>query len=275
MISYLLVTCCLEPSRAEVLRLVVENIKVEAPELLDQLTVFDNHSTEPGILDLLTTTFKHVYVADKNVGYWSAIDWWLSNDWWLNTPSTAPKYTYIIESDMIHYAFKKIFDAEKFLDANPSIGAVRLHEYSVKNKHLYNKDVPTQGSKSNIWQSHTNKVSGKPVSLSVEETDGIHAANFLTQLPALNRYLPLKRAFDELKKLPSFSELDFQRLYHQEFSMNAIVDGGIFHCNPGAYGVKAVTSSWTNPAELSRLGYHGTRQGSITPASQYTVNKIV
>lgn len=268
MISFLLVTCCLEPSRAEVLRLVVENIKAEAPELVDQLTVFDNHSTEPEVVDLLKSTFKHVYVADKNVGYWSAIDWWLS------TPLDS-QFTYIIESDMIHYAFNKIWDAARFLEQNTNVGSVRLHEYSVKNKHLYNKDAPLKGSKTNIWQSHTNKITGKQIVLSDESIDGIHTANFLTQLPALNRYAPLKRAFEQLKELQSFSEIDFQRLYHEQFQLNAIIDGGIFHCDPGAYGAKAITSSWTDPSVLSRLGYQGTRQGSITPQSQYTVTKIV
>jgi hypothetical protein len=275
MISYLLVTCCLEPSRADVLRLVIDNIKTEAPELLEELTVFDNHSTEPGIIELLSSTFKHVYVSDKNVGYWSAIDWWLSTDKLLNTTTLEPKFTYIIESDMIHYAFNKIQLAGQYLLNNSDVGAVRLHEYSVKDKHLYNKDAPTQGSKTNIWQSHINKVTGKPVVISPESENGIHRANFLTQLPALNRYASLKRAFVELAKLPSFSELDFQRLYHQEFAMNAIIDGGIFHCNPGSYGVKTITSSWTDPTILAKLGYQGTRQGSITLQSQYKVSKLL
>lgn len=270
-VGFLLVTCCLEPTRAHVLRQVIDNIRQEAPELLSKLTVFDNASTQDGIVDDLTSTFKHVVVSDRNVGYWSAIDWWLDH------VDPQPRYTYIIESDMIQYDFHRLNDAVEFLNENEDVGAVRLHEYSVANKHLYNKDVPVKGSKTNIWQSHVNKASGQPIKIDPVETKGIHKANFLTQLPALNRFNTLKSVFKTLRETrPSgFSEPDFQRLYHEHFPMNAIIDGGIFHCNPGAFGAPVATGSWTPAEELAKMGYHGTRQGIILPQDQYHVTRLL
>lgn len=138
-VSFLLVTCCLDESRANVLTDVVKNLSSQYDGDEDDLTVFDNSSTIIGTHELLTNTFKNVYVADVNVGYWSAIDWWLES-----IEHKQPKYTYIIESDMIHYDFHKIWDAAKLLTNNDQIGSVRLHEYSVENWHLYNKDNPTK-----------------------------------------------------------------------------------------------------------------------------------
>ena len=269
-VEFLLVTCCLEPSRAEVLQLVVDNMKQAMPDVIDHITVFDNASTQPKIGELLTSTFKHVYVADKNVGYWSAVDWWLAHI----APST-PKYTYIIESDMIHYDFDKFWLAANFLDNHPDIGAVRLHEYSVENKHLYNKDILVPGSRTDIWQSHTNKVTQKPITVSSESVAGIHTTNFLTQLPALNRYNTMCRVFHRLGSMPNFIEPDFQRFYHDEFPLNAILDGGVFHCNPGSVNARVVTGSWTSPKSLHQMGYMGTRQGLIVPPSQYNVTKVL
>lgn len=277
-IAFLFVTCCLEPSRTEVLNLVVDNIKTKMPELLDTITVVDNASTEPGVRDLLGSTFKNVYVVDHNVGYWTAVDWWLTEQQLSQTrnESVMPQFTYIIESDMVHYDFDKIWAAAKFLTNNGDVGSVRLHEYSIENKHLYNKDAPTQGSRSNIWQSHTNKVTGKPVVIDQSRGQfGVYPANFLTQLCALNRYKSMFRVFESLRKIEKFSEVDFQRLYHDHHAQSAILDGGIFNSDPGSYGKKVMTGSWTSPEALAKVGYHGTRQGMILKPSQYTVQKLV
>lgn len=268
-VAVLLVTCCLEPSRLELLKQVIDNLKKQAPYLSITATVFDNASTEPGTRDQLRR-FSNVWYADRNVGYWSAIDWWL--DWMKDDP---PQYTYIIESDMIHYGMDSmgmnvLECAAMFLDDHPELGAMRLHEYSVDNRHLFDKDAPRPDSRRNLWQSHTNKVTGQPVVL--EHLGGSYwKTNFLTQLPALNRYPAMKACFDELAQRRSFTELDFQRLYHSLYPHVAILDGGIFHCDLNPYGSKGVTGSWTSPEELAKLGYQGTRFASITPRDQYTV----
>jgi hypothetical protein len=269
-VEFLFVTCCLEPSRVEILKEVIANLKINASDVCDSITVFDNASNQPDVESRLIENFKNVYVASRNVGYWTAIDWWLNK-----MRSDPPQYTYIIESDMIHYDFNRIWDAKRFLDENTDIGAVRCHEYSIENAHLYNKDIPLKNSRCKIWQSHTNKISGKPVQ--IDKTRGyelIYPASFLTQLPALNRYKTMLSVFDRLRELPNFSELDFQRMCYEAYPLNAIIDGGIFHCDPGAWGSRTVTGSWSPPEELAKTGYQNTRYASIVQPNQYTVTRV-
>lgn len=268
-IAFLLVTCSKEPTRADILSKVVDNIRTHAPELLDTVTVFDNASTEEGTKELLCNTFSNVYQSDKNVGYWSAIDWWLENQH-LN-PAT---YTYIIESDVIHYAFDKIWSCAKFLDRNLDVGSVRLLEYSIANRRFYNKDAPVPGSRISAWQSHTNKITGGHVYLEQGEDD-VWRTTFLTQLCALNRYDVLLESFRQLRQLPKFSEFDFQKLYWQRYNVTGILDGGIFH---GDLSVdlkqNAAIGSWTDPTKLKEMGYQPTRYASIVPQEEYTVSRL-
>ena len=279
MIAILFVTCCLERSRYEVVQHVIKNITERCPpEWRRDITVFDNASTYLGAGELLTT-FSNVYRADRNVGYGSAIDWCLQHladeaPWPVDGVTYTPRYTYIIESDMIHYGSSCLDNAAQLLDRHPELGACRLHEYSIADMRLYDKDRPVAGSRKGLWQSHTNKVTGKGV-CHVKIDDGpFWRTNFLTQLPALNRYDAMKRCFDELKQLERFTELDFQRLYHAQHPDIAILDGGIFNCDLNPYGAPVVTGSWTDPRVLQRLGYQSTRFASITPRDQYTVTRL-
>jgi hypothetical protein len=266
-VAFLLVACCLEQSRAEILAQVLKNLGEQAPELRETLTVFDNASSVTGTIDVLRDCYTNVYQADKNVGYWSAIDWWLDH-----LKDDPPKYTYIIESDMIHYGFNRLWTCAAYLDKHPDMGSVRLHEYSVSKHHFYNKDAPRPESRRSIWQSHTNRVTGERVKLDRLEGD-IWSTTFLTQLPALNRYSTMLEVFSELHKMPRFSEPDFQRLYWERYQRTAILDGGIFNCDFNRYGI-TVTGSWTDPGELKRLGYQQTRLASITPRDQYNVARV-
>lgn len=267
-IAFLLVTCCLERSRSEILAQVITNLQEQAPELYPVLDVFDNASTEVGTIDVLKDCFNNVYQADRNVGYWTAIDWWLTH-----LSVDPPAYTYIIESDMIHYDFKKIWTCADYLDVNPDIGSVRLHEYSVADRHLYNKDVPRSDSRSSLWQSHTNKMTGLPVQIE-DPTGDIWKTTFLTQLPALNRYVAMKECFDGLREMPSFIEPDFQHLYWRRYKQTAILDGGIFNCNLNPYGTKGITGSWTTQEVLERTGYKATRVATLAPRESYTVSRM-
>lgn len=265
--AILMVTCCLEQSRYEILEQVVNNLEQQDPNAPCYITVFDNASTVPATTKLLSR-FTNVYRAERNVGYWTAIDWWLDS-----MKDSPPDYTYIIESDMIHYDFKALPECVQFLDDHPDVGSMRLHEYSIENKHLYNKDAPVQGSRSNLWQSHTNKVTKQPVEHH-HVSGRFWANNFLTQLPALNRYSTMKNVFDKLHAAGKFTELDFQRLYHDERLVSSIIDGGIFNCDLNPYGTKIVTGSWTDPKELARLGYVATRQATIDTRGCYQVTKL-
>lgn len=267
-VAFLLVTCCLEPSRSEILAQVIANLQEQAPEIQPIITVFDNASSEVGTTDVLKDCFANVYRADRNVGYWSAIDWWLEH-----LKDDPPAYTYIIESDMIHYGFNKLWPCAEYLNSNPDVGSVRLHEYSVAERHLYDKDKPRQDSRRGLWQSHTNKETGLPIKFDHSSGD-IWSTTFLTQLPALNRYQTMREVFAELQATPRFSEFDFQRLYWQRYRRTGILDGGIFHCNLNPFGAKAITGSWTSEVELRKIGYQTTRFASITPHDQYNVVRL-
>lgn len=266
--ALLLVTCCLEQTRYDVLRAVVDNIVGSCPpDWRRRITVFDNASTHPGTVDILRA-FDNVFVASRNVGYWSAIDWWL-----MRMEACPPMYTYVIESDMMHYRADVLDNCVAFLDEHPELGAMRLLEYSVAERHLYDKDKPVEGSRRNHWQSHVNRVTGLPVAH--QHVSGPHwHTNFLTQLPALNRYGAMRQCFSELSRKATFTEPDFQSLYHAIHPEIALIDGGVFNCNL-THGVpRTVSASWTDPASLARWGYSGTRQASIVPHDQYTVTRL-
>jgi hypothetical protein len=270
--SILFVTCCLEPSRAELLAEVIKNLQEQiTDDIRPNITVFDNASTEIGAQDVLCDCFDRVYASDRNVGYWSAVDWWLNH-----LADDPPAYTYIIESDVIHYGLYRLPDCTAYLDSHPDVGSVRTHEYSAQNMHLYNKDRPQVNSKRNVWQSHTNKATGTVITLNDEETIGstrIWSSNFLTHLPALNRYATMRECFAELRTNP-FTELDFQKLYWQHYQKTGIVDGGLFHIDMNGPHSGKVTGSWTDPKQLHALGYQPTRHAAIEPPSEYTVVRL-
>ena len=265
-IDFLLVTCSMEQSRHDILKNVVDNLKQQAPEILEKITVFDNASKIEDTHRLLLSTFKNVYISNKNVGYWTAINWWLNN-------IQTKKFVYIIESDIIHYDFQKIYECETFLNSNSDVGSVRLHEYSVKNRHLYNKDCPVRDSKKSIWQSHTNKCTNKKIELSQTDNSDIWKTTFLTHLPALNRSETLKKCFMKLSKYEKLSEFDFQKLYWDEFKITGILDSGIFNVPDAAFGTKNITGSWTDKNVLQQIGYQETRNSKIVATEDFEVKK--
>lgn len=267
--AILLVTCCLEQSRYELVKQVFDNIKTQCPpDWKSRITVFDNASTFLSSEEILNTV-DNVYRCDRNVGYWTAIDWWLES-----LKSDPPVYTYVIESDMMHYGAYHLDECVKFLDRHPNLGGMRLHEYSVENFHLYNKDEPRPDSKRNLWQSHTNKVTGQSINLQRVE-GSFWSTNFLTQLPALNRYQALKTVFNQLHDRGQFTELDFQHAYHDMYPNIAIHDGGIFNCDLNPYGTPGITGSWTSAQDLQKIGYQSTRFATIVPRDQYMVTRLV
>ena len=259
---FLLISCCVEESRFEILEKVVMQLLSQVDGYGDYglpIVAFDNGSTHPGTVDFLKGMLSvPTYAARTNLGYWSAIRWALDN-----VDTSGYEYIHIIESDHYYYDLPSIALAENFLDEHPEVGAVRLQEYSVAQQHLYNKSRQHKDGKKYAWVTHTNTATGKPVELHETEHDRIYTSNFLTVLHGLNRLDTMREVFDELGFDERFSEPDFQRLYHQRHPIIALLDGGIFHAKLGftPMNPKALSGSWSH--DVSRLGYRTTRQDTI------------
>ena len=263
----------MEPSRSVLLKKTIDHLITHAPPWwFERMTWVDNASTQYDVID---EQMKRLQVSkhriDRNVGYWSAIDWWLTS-----LAVNPPEYTYIVESDMLHNnaAVGALELCVECLDAHPELGAVRLHEYSIEDCHLYDKDKPVEGSHRNIWQTHTNKATGERIAHERVDEGPLWRTNFLTQLPALNRYGAMAKTFESLRVLGKFTEFDFQRLYHALYPEVAVHDGGIFTCKACPNDGTCVTGSWTSPAELVQQGYYPPRNAFIVPRDQYTVTLV-
>ncbi len=269
-IAFLLVTCCKEPTRTEILGKVLTNLKETAPGLLQSpgMTVFDNDSTEINI-EAMAMYYANVCQASKNVGYWSAIDWWLES-----LAADPPTYTYIIESDVLHHDFIKLWDCAGYLDRHPDVGSVRVHEYRHAERHLYDKNRPVPGSRISAWQSSVNKVNNKQIIVEPDEGE-IYRTSYLTQLCALNRYETMKEVFRKLRQHPTFTELDFQRLYWERYTATGLLEGGIYTAELSTDKQNnAAIGSWTSTEDLKKMGYLPSRVGSIVPMDQYTVTRL-
>ena len=100
----------------------------------------------------------------------------------------------------------------------------------------------------------------------------IFTSNFLTQLPALNRYEMMKKSFLKLLN-KDFSEFDFQKFCYEQYQINAILDGGIFNADMTSWGKNTITGSWTDENLLKQIGYCNTRFSNIK--NNINVSKLV
>ncbi len=172
---------------------------------------------------------------------------------------------------MIHKRFDRVYDCVNYLDKRPHVGGVRLHEYDVANKHLYDKDKPTKGSRTNAWRSHTNTSTGAKVELR-QDVDDFYQTNFNAHLPAVNRYEMLCHTFDVLATQQKFTEHDFQRICHERYQTIAMLDGGIYE--DIAFNGSTVVGSHTANEILKTLEYQSGRVSSIIPRDQYVVERV-
>jgi hypothetical protein len=268
---HLLVTCCKEPVRFEILEKVIEQLKiVEGHEgVLPHMIAFDNGSTVPGTIELVQTLGIPVYASTENLGYWSAIRWVLDH-----VDLTGYEFIHIIESDIFYYCdMGKIGDAERYMLAHPDTSCVRLQEYSVAEGHLYNKTLGRTDGRKYAWVSHRNTVTGQKVVLTETGYPEIYDSNFLAHLPALNRLSVLTSAFGQLGFDKRFSELDFQRHCHDQLQRVGVLDGGIFHGKLGSTVLdpRIICGSYTR--DVSQYGYRTTRQDTILRYPEGTVSK--
>lgn len=264
-IDYLLVSCCMEETRGNIVKHVAKNLLKEGinPE---QFTIFDNGSRETDAVDFLKNIYpKCVHESATNVGYWSAIAWWLDN-------IATKKYTYIIESDLFHYDFDRIKDAEKFLNDNPKVGSVRTLKFDVDSGKYWKR--PNNKKSTLPLVSNVSSVTKKKISCVLADSDkNIYTSNFPTMLPALNRRETMVKTFEILKKTKDFTEQTFQKTYWEDYPLTALLNGGIMHYDMNSRDNKEVVSgSWTPRKILASIGYQNPRRNnSIIPSSKMIV----
>jgi len=269
----ILVTCTKESTRYEILKQVVSNLQsVTDDQFLKDMIVFDNASSYPGSMSLIEN-FLNVFQSNRNFGFWSAIFWCLNN--YESILGRDYKYVYIIESDLIHTndALRRLQDCESFLDLNDDVGFIRTEEFLVSEKHLYDKQRPRKDSRKYAWVTQENGVENKRVDFHIADPIArIYKCNFLAKLPTLSRLSAVKKVFNELSKMKSFTEVDYQKLYYQQYKTSAVLDGGVFHSRLSNEDMQAVINGSIN--YNLEIDYLPTRFDSITKISKEDVKKI-
>lgn len=273
---YLFVNCCVEKSRFDVAKQVIDTLNAEQARIdmsiVDDLIVFDNGSTYEGSIEMLRDGFKgaKIFRSRTNEGYWSAIDWVLQN--YKNIVPEIHKYSFVhvIESDHTYFALDRLRVAETTLMRNFKIGSVRLQEYSVKDKPLYDKTLNLSNGRRYAWVSHVNHVTGASIELVKLYNDdgiGVWSTNFLTCLHSLNRIGCLSTVFNALREKDTFTEHEFQKLYLEETNRRetGLIDGGVFHAKLGFTldSPDVLSGSWSHDQEAK--GYMTTRVDKIRP----------
>lgn len=271
----MLVTCCMEKTRFDVLEKVVENlVEQKDKSFFDNLIVWDNNSQYPGTLELLKKNFPRILQSKDNVGLWSGVHWMLHN-----YKEIIPKdleFAYTIESDCLHYDLEQLPYCEQVLLDHKDLGSVRCQEFSVKDRALYDKNSQSKESKRYAWVTQINSVTGEPVSF--EKISGynnrMYKSNFLAQIPNLNRIDATKEILDELLIKGEFCEQDFRDKYHERYSHLCLLDGGMWESKLGAFYEKTITASFSPVDTVKKAGYRTTRQATMEPLDSFVVEVV-
>lgn len=231
----------------------------------DHFYVFDNASTFGNTKEYLRSSFKNVLLAEENYGYWSAVNW--VSEFARNH---GYDYIYIMESDCVHHDIEQLRDAVRVLEENSDLGMVRTAEFSLANKHLYDKDQRHAESKTCEWFRQSNFFTGRAATYSSTQVENVYKTNLVAKVCGLHRISSLKKVFDQLIDEKWFTEVEFQKFYHQDFPLNAILDGGIYNSTP-AYEPNVVAGSLV-VEKIDTNGYRKTREGFVTPISEMKVS---
>jgi hypothetical protein len=265
----------MEKTRFDVLEKVVENlVEQKDKSFFDTLIVWDNNSQYPGTLELLKKHFPIVLQAQNNVGLWSGIHWMLHN--YKNHIPRDLKYAYTIESDCLHYDLEQMPYCEQVLDDHKDIGSIRCQEFSISEKHLYDKNRQSKDSRRYAWVTQTNSVTGAPVTFTKIDgyNDRMYKSNFLAQIPNLNRIRPMRDILDELEKKGPFCEQDFRARYHDLYPDLCVLDGGMWESKLGAFYESTITASFSPVDAVKKAGYRTTRQATMDPLESFSVELI-
>lgn len=229
-ILFAVFSCSIEGTRDRAFNEVSENITSSEiwPSIRDSTILFDNASTKPLTLCAFDK-FQNIAKCERNVGYWSAVNWVLEN---YQRLVPEKKYIYIIESDCIHWSMEKIQMCRDFLEKNPDVGMVRTQEFLISQSHRFDKmrSFP-DSTRWNRFRLY-NHVKNEP--LKFWDPDGeIYRTNFVPVLCGLNRIDAMKSVFRILSGRSSITEFDFQKMMFDLYECNAQLDAGIFNSSAG------------------------------------------
>jgi hypothetical protein len=270
---YALVTCSMDHSRSDLAVKVVKNLVEENKRVnfASDLLVFDNCSKYISHLELLPKD-TIIVRANKNIGYWSAINWILKN--YLHFLKREYSYIYLIESDLIHYNIGALSECEKFLDKHPEVGGVRTQKFRVRFRILFDKKyhfLPFVFRNSLVKQ--VNPFTNERVWFhKVPDFNNIYKSNFHAKLTSLNRIDTMKKVFSQLEEMSQISELDFMKLYFKLKPINSVLDKGIFYQLSSMF-TNHLSGSWTSDLILARANYKNTRNDQIVKFG-FSVNKF-
>ena len=263
----LLVTCSRDESRRDLAIRVTTNLAELAPTagLADCFVVFDNGSTLDEHLALVPPGTV-VCRSERNLGYWSAIQWVLAHRSRLF--GRPFEYLYIVESDLVHLDLVPLGVCERFLESEPRAGCVRTQEFSVRWRWRFDKRLrrlPFHVLRSAIMLR--NAVTDEKAWFRPAGVDGVYLSNLHAKLPALNRLDALDRVFGQLSEMATFTETDFFRLMMERHPYIGVYEGGLFYSAISwANRDRFVMGSWTDEGQLARLGYQPTRAARIERA---------
>lgn len=271
---YLLVTCCVEESRFQVLNTVVSELQAEMTRknmsILDDLWIFDNGSF-PKAKEFLERNFSRdrIFYAQENYGFWSAINWFLAE--MKVRGLNQYDYIHVIESDHTYFALEKLLAAEEALNRYPHIGSIRCQEFVVSEAHLYDKDLHLPGSRRYAW---VRQIDWDGTQIRFHKTDNaldLYESRLVPLLHSVNRLDAMNYAFSELQNHEFLDEMQFQMYYRQKYPISGMIDGGLFHAKLTWGDSKKITGSWTPAQECAQIGYRNTRQDSIVQIGKMVV----
>ena len=271
--AHLLVTCCIEKTRFDVLKEVTAALKSEQEtkdiDITPNLWVIDNASTYEGSREFIKENYTRVFQAEQNYGFWSVINWFLH---YLreNHPGQFD-YLHIIESDHVFFALDKLLTCEQALMKYPHIGSIRCQEFIASLAHLYDKDRQSAASRSYAWVRQVDW-DGTRITFNLADKEmDLYESRLVPLLHSVNRLDAMYHAFEKLEKHEKLSEQDFQRYYREKYGLSGFIDGGLFHTKL-SWQTDALSASWSPVDRRDSVGYRDTRHDRIVPLGEMKVS---
>lgn len=270
--AHLLVTCCIEPTRYDVLKQVTAALKNEQEtkniDITHNLWVIDNASSEEGSREFIKENYSRVFQAKENYGFWSAINWFLR--YLRENHEGEYDFIHIIESDHIFFALEKLITCEDALEKYPQIGSIRCQEFVASLSHLYDKDRQSAESRSYAWVRQIDWDGTRIKFDLIDHEMQLYQSKLVPLLHSVNRLDGMYHAFEKLEKHERLAEQDFQRYYREKYPLSGFLDGGLFHTKL-SWQTDALSASWSPEQRRNSVGYRDTRHDKIVPLTEMKV----